>query len=85
MRWESVNLSPEETRQQVKDFFDLVKTIRPYTNDFLKRQKERVNELTFTLMNDPNYFKKERYIKEVERWVELIEEVDEVVGVSYDT
>jgi hypothetical protein len=80
-----VNLSPEETRQQVKDFFDLVKTIRPYTNDFLKRQKERVNELTFTLMNDPNYFKKERYIKEVERWVELIEEVDEVVGVSYDT
>jgi hypothetical protein len=41
-------------RQQVKDFFDLVKTIRPFTNDFLKRQKERVNELTYTLMNDPN-------------------------------
>ena len=36
-------------------------------------------------MNDPNYFKKERYDKEVERWVELIEEVDELVGVSYDT
>ncbi len=80
-----MNLSPEETRQQVKEFFDLVKTIRPFTNDFLKRQKERVNELTFTLMNDPKYFKKERYDKDVERWVELIEEVDEVVGVSYDT
>ena len=63
----------------------MVKTIRPYTNDFLKRQKERVNELTFKLINDPKYFKKESYIREVERIVELLEEVDEVVGVSYDT
>lgn len=63
----------------------MVKTIRPYTNDFLKRQKERVNELTFSLINDPKYFKKESYIREVERIVELLEEVDEVVGVSYDT
>lgn len=63
----------------------MVKTIRPYTNDFLKRQKERVNELTFKLINDPKYFKKESYIKEVKRWVPFIEEVDEVVGASYDT
>ena len=84
-RWESVKLSPEEIRQQTKDFFDLVKTIKPFTNDFLKRQKERVNELTFKLMNEEKYFKKEPYIKEVERWVECLEEVEEVVGVSYDT
>ena len=63
----------------------MVKTIRPYTNDFLKRQKERVNELTFKLINDPKYFKKESYIKEVKRWVPFIEEIDEVVGASYDT
>ena len=44
-RWESVKLSPEEQRQQVKNFFDYLKTIRPYTNDFLKLQKEHVNEL----------------------------------------
>ena len=84
-RWESVNMSPEETRQQVKEFFDLVKTIRPFTNDFLKRQKERVNELALTLMKDPNYFKKESYIKEVLRWSEHEEEVEDVVGVRYDT
>ena len=63
----------------------MVKTIKPFTNDFLKRQKERVNELTFKLMNEEKYFKKEPYIKEVERWVECLEEVEEVVGVSYDT
>jgi hypothetical protein len=38
-RWESVNLTPEEMQQQIKDFFALVKTIKPYTNDFLKRQR----------------------------------------------
>ena len=59
-----------------------MKTIKPYTNEFLKRQKERVNELTYKLMADPQYFKKESYIKEVERWVEVLEEYDEIVGVT---
>jgi hypothetical protein len=30
-------------------------------------------------MNDPKYFKKVRYIKEVERWVESLEEYEERV------
>ena len=72
-RWESVSLSPEEMRLQVKNFFDFVKKIRPYTNDFLKLQNERINELTSKLMNDPNYFKQESYIKEVERVLDIEE------------
>ena len=51
--WESVNVSPEEMKQQIKDFFALVKTIKPYTNEFLKRQKERVNERAYQLIADP--------------------------------
>jgi hypothetical protein len=36
-------------------------------------------------MNDPKYFKKESYIKEVERWVEYIEEYEEEESKSVET
>jgi hypothetical protein len=36
-------------------------------------------------MQDKQYFKKESYLRDVERWVEVIEEYDEVVGVTYNT
>jgi len=43
-----------------------VKNIKPFTNEFLQRQKERVNELAFKLMADEKYFKKEKYIREID-------------------
>lgn len=60
-RWESVSITPEEKVQQLKDFMNYVKKIKPFTNEFLQRQKERVNELAFKLMADETYFRHERY------------------------
>lgn len=78
-------MSDEENLQQTKDFFALVKTIKPFTNDFLKRQKQRVNEMCYQMINDPQYLKKESYLRDVERIVEVLEDYDEITGVKYET
>lgn len=83
--WESVDLSPEEMKQQVKDFFSLVKFVKPYTSDFLGSQKHRVNELCYDIMHDEKYYKKESYLKDVEKKVQVKEPYYKKASVRYDT